>query len=102
MGWPDDVSLSDPAVAHVRRSRVASFFDQQGQGDWTMIKDQIDDRDPIKIDDDDCIVDDDRALTPIGRFFRHNAMHAGTIPIMGDEFGRCARCVKLGFWKRDA
>ena len=44
----------------------------------------------------------DRALNPLGRFFRHVAMHAGTTPMVADEFGRCARCVKLGFWKPDA
>jgi len=42
------------------------------------------------------------ALNPIGRFFRHNAMHAGRIQMVLDEFGRCARCVKLGFWNPDA
>jgi len=51
---------------------------------------------------DDCIDDVDRALNPLGRFFRHAAMHAGTIPMVVDEFGRCARCLKLGFWKPDA
>jgi len=65
-----------------------------------MIKDRIEDRDPIRIDD--CIDDIDRALNPMGRFFRHNAMHAGTTPIVLDEFGRCAKCVKLGWWKPDA
>jgi hypothetical protein len=51
---------------------------------------------------DDCIDDLDRALNPLGRFFRHGAMHNGTTPMMADEFGRCARCVKLGFWEPDA
>jgi len=44
----------------------------------------------------------DRALDPLGRFYRHNAMHAGTTRMVLDEFGRCARCVKLSFWKPDA
>jgi hypothetical protein len=42
-----------------------------------MTKDRIEDPDRIEIEDD-CIDDVDRALNPIGRFFRHNAMHAGT------------------------
>lgn len=49
-----------------------------------------------------CIDDQDRVLSPIGRFFRHNAMHAGTTRMVLDEFGRCARCVRLGCWKPDA
>ena len=56
---------------------------------------------PLEIEDD-CIDDMDRALNPIGRFFRHNAMHAGTTRMVLDEYGRCARCVKLGFWRPDA
>ena len=66
-----------------------------------MTKDRIMDSDPIMIVDD-CIDGEDRALAPLGRFYRHNAMHAGTTPMVLDEFGRCARCVKLGFWKPDA
>jgi hypothetical protein len=27
---------------------------------------------------------------------------AGTTPMVLDEFGRCAKCVRLGFWKPDA
>jgi len=50
----------------------------------------------------DCIDHVDRALTPLGWFYKHNAMHAGTTPMVLDEFGRCARRVKLGFWKPDA
>jgi hypothetical protein len=65
-----------------------------------MTKDRIEDRDHIRIDD--CI-DVDRALNPIGRFFRHNAMHAGMTRMVPDEFGRrCAKCVKLDWWKPDA
>jgi hypothetical protein len=51
---------------------------------------------------DDCIDHVDRALTPLGWFYKHSAMHAGTTRMVLDEFGRCARCVKLGFWKPDA
>ena len=66
-----------------------------------MTKDRIKNSDPIMIVDD-CIGSVHRALTPLGWFFKHNAMHAGTIPIVLDEFGRCARCVELGFWRPDA
>jgi len=52
--------------------------------------------------EDDYIDDVDRASNPIGRFYRHNGMHAGTTRMVLDEFGRCARCVKLGFWKPNA
>jgi hypothetical protein len=45
------------------------------------------------------IDDADRALTPYGRFVRHGYMHAGTVPMVFDEFGRCAYCVKNGFWR---
>lgn len=67
----------------------------------TTLKIPIDDRNPIKIDDE-CIDDIDRVLNALGRFYRHNAMHAGTAEMLLDEFGRCAKCVKLGFWKPDA
>jgi hypothetical protein len=63
-----------------------------------MTKDRIEDSDPIMIKDDR-IDNLDRALTPLGWFYKHNAMHAGTTPMVLDEFGRCARCVKLGFWR---
>ena len=66
-----------------------------------MTKDRIEDCNPIMIADD-CIDGADRALTPLGWFYRHNAMHAGTAPMVLDQFGRCARCVELGFWKPDA
>jgi len=51
---------------------------------------------------DECIDYVDHALDPLGRFFRHLGMHAGTTPMIVDEFGRCARCVRLGFWEPDA
>jgi hypothetical protein len=51
---------------------------------------------------EDCIDDLDTTLNPIGRFYRHLAMHAGTIPMVIDEFGRCRRCLMLGFWRADA
>ena len=71
------------------------------ESDHTVNTDRIKDQDNIEIADQ-TIDDVDRALNPMGRFYRHNAMHAGTTPIVLDEFGRCARCVKLGFWKPDA
>ena len=40
--------------------------------------------------------------SPLGWFYKHNAMHAGTIPIEYDQWGRCARCVTLGFFRCDA
>ena len=65
-----------------------------------MTKDRIKDSDPIIIEED-CIDEVDRMLNPIGRFFRHNAMHGGTTRMVLDEFGCCAHCVKFGFWKPD-
>jgi hypothetical protein len=62
---------------------------------------RIEDRSRIEIEDD-CIDDVDRALNSIGRLYRHNAMHVGTTRMVFDEFGRCAMCVKLGFWRPDA
>jgi hypothetical protein len=50
----------------------------------------------------DRIDDVERKSIALGWFYRHNAMHAGTTPMLLDEFGRCARCVELGFWKPDA
>ena len=66
-----------------------------------MTEDRIEDSDPIIIVDDG-IDQVDRAHTTLGWFYRHNAMHAGTTPMLLDEFGRCAYCVKRGFWKPDA
>jgi hypothetical protein len=66
-----------------------------------MTKDRIEGRDPIEIGDG-CIDEVDRRLNPLGRFHRHNHMHAGTVPMVVDEFGRCAYCIKLGCWTPDA
>jgi hypothetical protein len=66
----------------------------------SMIKDRARNRDQIRIDD--CIDDVDRASNSIGQFFRHNAMHDGRTPMVLDAFGRCAMCVKLGWWRPDA
>jgi hypothetical protein len=66
-----------------------------------MIKARIENRDPIEFEDG-CIDDVDRSLSPIGRFNRHSHMHAGVIPMVFDEFGRCAYCVKNGHWTPDA
>ena len=50
-----------------------------------MTKDRIDDRDPVEIADD--FIDDvDRTLNRLA-----NHMHADTIPMVLDEFGRCAK-----------
>jgi hypothetical protein len=61
-----------------RRNSMTRFTKKQR-------RDQV----PIEIEDV-CIDDQDRKLNPIGRFYRHNAMHAGTTPMAFDEFGRCA------------
>jgi hypothetical protein len=44
----------------------------------------------------------DVSLNPYGRHLRHLAEHGGTIPARLDEFGRCAYCVRRGWWKPDA
>jgi hypothetical protein len=74
---------------------------QQLMNSLTMINTRMKDSDPIMIVDDG-IDSVDRACNPLGRFYRHNSMHAGMTPMVLDEFGRCARCVKLGFWRADA
>lgn len=66
-----------------------------------MANDQIENRDANMIEDD-CIDHVDREHTSLNWWYRHNAMHAGTIPMLLDEFGRCAYCVRRGFWKPDA
>jgi hypothetical protein len=69
-----------------------------------MAKDRIEGHypnDPIEIEDG-CIHDVDRSLDPIGRFYRHSHMHAGVVPMVLDEFGRCAYRVKNGHWRPDA
>jgi hypothetical protein len=38
-------------------------------------------------------------LSPLGWFYKHNEMHAGDIPIEYDQWGRCARCVALGYFR---
>jgi hypothetical protein len=60
-----------------------------------MTEDRRRDKDRIGVDDI-CIDDQDRALNPIGRFYRHNAMHAGTTRMVLDEFGRCASSLAFG------
>jgi hypothetical protein len=56
-----------------------------------MTKDRMEDQDRIE-SEDVCIDDQDRTLNPIGRFFRHDAMHAGKTRMVLDEFGRCSVC----------
>ena len=65
-----------------------------------MNKDRIKDSDPIIVVDER--KDDVDRARSLGWFYRHNAMHAGTARMVLDAFGRCARCVELGFWKPDA
>jgi hypothetical protein len=62
---------------------------------------RIEDRDRIEIEDD-CSDDVDRVLNPITGSIGTAPCTHGTISIMLDEFGRCARCVILGFWKPNA
>ena len=64
-----------------------------------MTKDRIKDSDPIMIADD-CIDGLDRALNPLGRFYRHNAMNADTTRMVLDEFGRCVHVLSLAFGNR--
>jgi hypothetical protein len=66
-----------------------------------MTEDRIEDYAAIEIEHD-YIDDVDRMLNPLGRFCRHNGMHAGTARMVLDEFGRCAHCIKFGLWKPNA
>jgi hypothetical protein len=61
-----------------------------------MTKDRIGDHYRIE-SEDECIDDQDRALNPIGRFYRHNAMHAGTTRMVLDEFGPVLSVLSLAF-----
>jgi hypothetical protein len=67
----------------------------------TMAKDRIIDT-TLAENEYDFIDDVDRTLNSLGRYHRHNHMHANTIPTVFDAFGRCAYCVKNGQWKPDA
>jgi hypothetical protein len=67
----------------------------------TMDKDRKEDSSPTEIEDG-YIDDADRSLDPYGRFLRHNYMHEGLVPIVLDEFGRCAYCIKNGHWRPNA
>ncbi len=48
------------------------------------------------------IVPDGAGIWTYGDHLRHNAGHAGTIPLVLDEFGRCVICVRRGFFKPNA
>jgi hypothetical protein len=41
----------------------------------------------------------DVRLNALGLFYQHQAAHDGLVL---DQFGRCARCVELKFWRADA
>lgn len=43
----------------------------------------------------DCIDETDRALGRLARHYRHLSMHRGDVPMVRDQFGRCAKCVML-------
>ena len=95
---PGPRSTSRPTVRGISRHKRALLDHHKPV---LMTAGPIEDRERMH-DPDECIDDVDRALNPIGRFFRHTAMHAGTIPMVCDEFGRCLKCLKLGFWRADA
>jgi hypothetical protein len=86
------------ALQNHREGERRHSSDQSRWDVSVVTKDRIEDQDPIEVDDI-CIDDVDRTLNPMGRCFRHNAMHAGTARMVLDEYGRCAKCVALGFWK---
>lgn len=44
----------------------------------------------------------DVRLNALGLFHQHQAAHDGRVPMVLDQFGRCARCVELKFWRVDA
>ena len=48
------------------------------------------------------LVPDGAGIWTFGDHLRHLAGHAGTIPLMLDEFGRCVICIRRGFFKPDA
>jgi hypothetical protein len=62
------------------------------EGQRLVTKDRIEGRYPAEIADE--FIDDvGRTLNPLGRYHRPNYMHSGAIPMVSDEFGRCAYCV---------
>ena len=48
------------------------------------------------------LVPDGAGIWTFGDHLRHLAGHAGTIPLVLDEFGRCVICVRRGFFKPNA
>ena len=48
------------------------------------------------------IVPDGAGIWTFGDHLRHNAGHAGTIPLALDEYGRCLICLRRGFFTPDA
>ena len=85
--WTIGVLQPAAGAAHGVRHRLDGFLlpHSDRSGDSVMSKDRSKDKDDIGVDDI-CIDDLDRALNPIGRFYRHNAMHAGTTRMVLDEF----------------
>jgi hypothetical protein len=45
------------------------------------------------------LVPDGTGIWTFGDHLRHLGGHAGTIPLVLDEFGRCVICVRRGFFK---
>ncbi len=64
-----------------------------------MTKIGIEHQDQIAIEDV-CIDDVDRELSPIGRFFRHNAMHAGTTRWRSTNLAAVPGVLSLAFGNR--
>ena len=48
------------------------------------------------------IVPDGAGIWTFGDHLRHNAGHAGTIPLALDEYGRCLICLRRGFFTPNA
>jgi hypothetical protein len=48
------------------------------------------------------LVPDGAGIWTFGDHLRHNAGHAGTIPLVLDEHSRCVICIRRGFFKPNA
>jgi hypothetical protein len=59
---------------------------------------------PLRTADDTApiLVPDGAGIWTFGDHLRHLAAHAGAIPLVLDEFGRCVICVRRGFFRPNA
>jgi hypothetical protein len=57
---------------------------------------------PVAEDAAPIIVPDGAGIWTFGDHLRHLAGHAGTIPLVLDEYGRCVICVRLGLFTPNA